>query len=227
MVTRFSFPILIAAALALSACGGSDDGHFDVAFIESEQDLFAVGVRLSLGGQHVRSAIRSGLVTLDAHGEVIPALADRWNVTEEGSIFVFRLRDGTWPNGQDLTAESVRRALRQAIVDLRGTSLGLDLAPIDEVRAMAGRVIEIRLASPMPDLLQLLAQPELGLVSGQGETGLMVLSREDGTNLLTLKPPEERGLPEDRNWHDYTRDISLHALSAQDAVERFEDGDIE
>ena len=121
-------------------------------------------------------------MALNAQGEVVPALADRWNVIEDGSIFVFRLRDGTWPNGEDLTATSVRDALQRAIRSLRGTSLGLDLVPIDEVRAMAGRVVEVRLASPMPDLLQVLAQPELGLVHGQGETGPMVLER-DGERL--------------------------------------------
>src|SRR5690606_41450711 len=46
------------------------------------------------------------------------------------------------------------------------SSLGLDLAPISEVRAMAGRVIEIRLSNPVPMLLQLLAQPELTLSRG-------------------------------------------------------------
>ena len=63
-------------------------------------------------------------MALDANGEVVPALADRWNVIENGGIFVFRLRDGTWPDGEDLTAASVREALLTQIRALRGTSLG-------------------------------------------------------------------------------------------------------
>jgi oligopeptide transport system substrate-binding protein len=221
------FAAVLAAALMLASCGSGGDGTFDVGFMDSESNLFATGVRLSESGQHVLGATRSGLVTLDMAGEVVPALADRWNVTDDGSIFVFRLRDGTWPNGQELSAESVRVALNRAIRELRGTSLGLDLAPVDEVRAMAGRVIEIRLASPMPDLLQLLAQPELGLTNGTGETGPMVLARDDGTAVLSLRPPLERGLPEMADWRDYTRDIHLHAADPADAVERFEDGDLD
>jgi ABC-type transport system substrate-binding protein len=222
-----SLPLLCAATLALAGCGGSDDGNFDVIFMESEASLFSNGMRLSSGGQHVRAASRSGLVALDANGDVVPALADRWNVIENGGIFVFRLRDGTWPDGEDLTAASVREALLTQIRALRGTSLGLDLVQIDEVRAMAGRVIEIRLASPMPDLLQLLAQPELGLTHGEGETGPMVLERGDDGALLAMRPPVERGLPDEEGWRDFVRDIRLSGMAPAQAIARFDDGDIE
>ncbi|MFC3101562.1 ABC transporter substrate-binding protein [Altererythrobacter lauratis] len=224
---RFRLPTVLAAALLLASCAGGN-GEFDVAFMdEDEASLFTGGIRLSEGAQHIVGATRSGLVAMDATGEVVPALADRWNVTDGGSIFVFRLRDGTWPNGEDLTAESVRDALRRAIRNLRGTSLGLDLAPIDDVRAMAGRVVEIRLASPVPELLQLLAQPELGLTNGEGETGPMVLVREEGGAVLSMRPPPERGLPEEENWQDKVRAVHVHAVPAAQALERFGSGEFE
>jgi len=226
MVRRPFLPVLLLATLGLTACSG-DNGDFDVAFMDGEDNVYATGVRLSESGQHVLAATRSGLVALDQQGEVVPALADRWNVTDSGSIFVFRLRDGTWPNGEELTAESVRVALNRSIRALRGTSLGLDLAPVDEVRAMAGRVIEIRLASPMPDLLQLLAQPELGLSSGEGETGPMALVRGEGSAVLSMRPPRERGLPDEEDWQSRVRDIHLHAFDPATAIERFGDGEIE
>jgi ABC-type transport system substrate-binding protein len=227
MGRRVSILSLAGIALWLASCGSADDGQFDVAFIESEETLFADGNRLSQAGQHVRAATRSGMVALNQQGEVIPALADRWNVIEDGSVFVFRLREGSWPNGEELTADSVRRALDRSIRNLRGTSLGLDLSPIDDVRAMAGRVVEIRLSSPMPDLLRLLAQPELGLVNGEGETGPLELEREDSGAILTLRPPEQRGLPLDEDWQDFARPIRVHALGPEQAMERFANGEIE
>ncbi len=222
-----SFALGLALSFGLAGCGSGDDGSFDVVFMEGEATLTTSGVRLTPGGQHVRAATRAGLVALDAQGEVVPALADRWNVIENGSIFVFRLRDGAWPNGEELTATSVRDALQRAIRSLRGTSLGLDLVPIDEVRAMAGRVVEVRLASPMPDLLQVLAQPELGLVHGAGETGPMALERDDAGVLLAMRPPAERGLPDEEGWRDYTREIRVAGLDPQAAVARFDDGAVE
>ena len=79
---------------------------------------------------------------VDERGRVIPALADRWIVTDDGLSYIFRLRDGDWPDKTPITGETARTALLQAISALRGTPLGSDLAAIGEVRAMAGRVSE-------------------------------------------------------------------------------------
>src|SRR6187551_1561569 len=112
MAFRWLTVPLLAALLA--GCG-SDDGAVDIAVIDTPESLFAGGVRLSAGAQHLRAATNAGLVALDAEGETVPALADRWIVTDDGRSYIFRLRDGTWPDGDDLTAESARRALNQAI----------------------------------------------------------------------------------------------------------------
>jgi ABC-type transport system substrate-binding protein len=229
MISRWLLLPLIA--LALAGCGRDDDGAVQVAFIDTQEDMFATGVRLSSGAQHLRAATAAGLVSLNAQGEVVPALADRWIVTDDGRSFIFRLRDGTWPDGRELTAESVRAALRETIRALRGTSLGLDLAPVDEVRAMAGRVVEIRLSTPVPMLLQILAQPELALMRGSAEngagTGDMVLTRDESTAVLTMKPPAMRGIPEQADWEQYVRAIEVRAQDARQAIEQFDNGDIE
>src|SRR5690554_3646052 len=192
--------IIPLVALALAGCSRGNDGALEVAFIDSAENLFDTGLRLSSPAQHLRAATESGLVALNAQGEVVPALADRWIVTDDGRSFIFRLRESTWADGSALTAESVRAELRSAIRALRGTALGLDLAPIEEVRAMAGRVVEIRLSAPVPMLLQLLAQPELALSPGRsgdtGGSGPMLMKRDGSTAVLTMKPPEDRGIPE-------------------------------
>jgi oligopeptide transport system substrate-binding protein len=221
---RLLVPVL--AALALAGCG-RNDGAVEVAFIDTPEQLFAGGVRLSAGAQHLRAATGAGLVALNAQGEVIPALADRWIVTDDGRSFIFRLRDGTWPDGRELTADSARAALLEAIRALRGTSLGLDLEPIDEVRAMAGRVVEIRLSSPVPMLLQLLAQPELVLVRGEGGSGDMLLARVGDHAVLTMKPPAARGVPEERDWESRVRALGLRPASAAQAMKLFDEGEVD
>jgi oligopeptide transport system substrate-binding protein len=218
---------LLAAALALAACGSGSDGPLPVALIDSEDELFASGLRLSYGGQVVRAATGAGLVTLDAQGEVTPALADRWIVADDGRSYIFRLRDGDWPDGAALTGESARDSLRRAIRDLRGTSLGLDLAPVSEVRAMAGRVVEIRLTTPMPDFLRLLAQPELALSHGGFPAGPMTLERHEGGATLSFKPPEARGVPAESEWQQYVRPVAISALDVRAALAAFEEDDVE
>ena len=208
----------------LFGCGAFDEGALDVALIGTEESAYAEGLRLSEAGQLVRAATQSGLVRLDAQGEVVPALAERWIVTEDGRSFIFRLRDTPWPDGSPMTAESARDALLRAQRGLEGTSLGLDLDAIEDVRAMAGRVIEIRLKSPEPYLLNLLAQPELALFHTGGGTGPMLLDRSEEGARLDFRPPDERGLPEQENWREDVREVTLSVLSAQEATARFSDG---
>jgi ABC-type oligopeptide transport system substrate-binding subunit len=225
--------IVTGALLTLAACSRSD-GPLDIAIIGEPDEVFASGVRLSEGAQVVRGATGAGLVALDAQGEIEPALADRWIIADDGKSYIFRLREGTWPDGAQLTGESARQALREAIRRLRGTSLGLDLAPIDEVRAMAARVVEIDLKAPMPDFLRLLAQPELALSHRGFQAGPMILDRvrEEGKNgptttELKFRPPEMRGEPQREDWRRYVRPVGVEALAAGPALAAFDRGDVD
>ena len=236
-MTRIVFLSLLAApvlaTLALGACAKSDDGPLQVSLIGDPAILDqAQAVRLALPAQLVRSATGEGLVGLDAQGRVVPALADRWIVTEDGQSYIFRLRNGVWPGGAPITGESAAAALRRALASLRGTALGLDLAPVGEVRAMAGRVVEIRLSSAMPDLLSLLAQPELGLPFKNKGAGPMTLERspkpsgDKASALATLDPipPEKLGLPAEEGWQRRARTLRVRIEPAARAVRRFDEG---
>ena len=217
--------VLIIAALTLSGCGNGADRPVEVAVIGDPNAPFQTGPRLPLAAQLIRSATVEGLVGFDQQGRVIPALADRWIVTDDGQSYIFRLRDGVWPDGGNITGDSARTALLQAITGLRGTPLGSDLAGIKEIRTMAGRVLEIRLNGPVPDLLHLLAQPELGLARNGRGAGPMKLTRDRLTAVLQPIPPEDRGLPSDEGWSQRSRLLHLHALSAAKAIQRFDNGE--
>ena len=211
----------LVLALMAAGCGSSSDRAVEVAVIGDPGSPFASGPRLPLAAQLVRSATAEGLVGFDEQGRVIPALADRWIVTDDGLSYIFRLRDGTWPDKIPLTGDSARAALLQAIGSVRGTPLGADLAGIDEVR---GRVVEIRLRQPQPDFLQLLAQPELGLMRKGRGAGPMRQTREKRALLLKPIAPEDRGLPQIEDWAERSRKLRLVAITAPRAIERFNAG---
>jgi ABC-type oligopeptide transport system substrate-binding subunit len=224
---RFWLPLFL---MLLASCGPSNgSGPVNVAIIGTPESLFQQGVRLSPAAQHVRAATFEGLVALDPGGQVVPALAERWIITDDGLSYIFRLRDSTWPDGEEITATEVRRLLRESILRLRGTSLGLDLAKVAEIRAMTGRVVEVRLSGPMPDFLRLLAQPELGFVRNGSGAGPMVLSRiKDSRAIrLTALPPETRGLPAREDWEALARPLIVEARPARQAVEAFSRGDVD
>lgn len=217
----------LALALLLAGCDNASDRAVEVAVIGDPGAPFAGGARLPLAAQLVRSATAEGLVGFDERGRVIPALADRWIVTDDGLSYIFRLRDGTWPDKSPLTGETARTALVQALANVRGTPLGADLAAIEQVRAMAGRVVEIRLRQAQPDFLQLLAQPELGLTYKGRGAGPMRLVREKRGVLLKPIAPEDRGLPQVEDWAERSRNLRLSGLSAPRAIERFNTGKVD
>lgn len=226
---RRPLPLLSGLVLALTTAGCNDasDRAVEVAVIGDAAAPLASGPRLPLAAQLVRSATAEGLVGFDERGRVIPALADRWIVTDDGLSYIFRLREGTWPDKTPLSGESARAALLQALAGLRGTPLGADLAAIAEVRAMAGRVIEIRLRQAQPEFLQLLAQPELGLLRKGRGAGPMRLVREKRGVLLKPIAPEDRGLPPVEDWAERSRNLRLTGLPAQRAIERFNAGEFD
>ena len=223
------------AVLAGGCAGERDDGITDIAFMEAGDDLMADGVRLSYAQAHVRAATEQGLVTLDAEGQVVPAIAERWIVTDDGESYIFRLRDielageagrdgDNGPDARRLTAAEVRDALLSAIRRLDGTSMGRDLAKIRDIRAMTGRVVEVRLRSAMPGLLQLLAQPELALAIPGVQLGPMTARAEDGHVVLDAVRPMLRGLPEQADWDEMVRPLRVYGATAEEAVRGFYDG---
>lgn len=227
MLARRVRPLALGLIALLGGCIGDEERPVEVAAIGSSAAAFVSGPQLPYPAQLLRGATFEGLVGFDEQGQVVPALADRWIVTDDGLSFIFRLRDGTWPDGSDITGETARAAVLRAISAQRGTALGADLAVIAEVRAMAGRVIELRLSRRQPELLQLLAQPELGLVRAGRGAGPMKLRREKDSALLRPIPPQDRGLPQDQRWADRARQLELVSLPARTAIEGFNKGEID
>lgn len=222
-------------ALLAASCSSPDEEALRLAVIGEAGSAFETGARLSVAGQMMRSATAQGLVTLDGSGDVVPALAERWIVTDDGLSYIFRLRDGTWPDGTRLTGEDAAEALRRALAGLRGTPLSADLGRVEEVVARTGRVVELRLSRPNPDLLRVLAQPELGLLrsdngnrgNGNRGSGPMAVERKGDAALLRPYAPEELGLPEERRWHERARSLRLSTLPAVGAVTSFREGSVQ
>ena len=226
MTVRFALACLIALACAplLGACSASDDEDgLPVVVIGEPESIFEDGLRLSSGAQLVHDATSSGIVALNAEGEVVPSLGESWIVTEDGRSFIFRLRQLTWPDGEPLTAQDARDSLVRTISELRGTSLGLDLRKVDEIRAMTTRVIEIRLTGPMPEFLQLLAQPELAITRDGESIGPMRLTRAGATAILEPTSPEAIGLAGSER-DAAGKPVRLRALPAAEANRAFSSG---
>jgi oligopeptide transport system substrate-binding protein len=52
----------------------------------------------------LKRALTQGLVSFAPDGNVEPALAERWIITDDGLSYIFRIRDTVWSNGQGCTS---------------------------------------------------------------------------------------------------------------------------
>ncbi|WP_416365372.1 ABC transporter substrate-binding protein [Sphingobium sp. JS3065] len=163
-----------AALMAAMLTGCSDEGSGTVTvsvvgdpadFAKPLENLPDPGAKLFL------ETTAQGLVAFDASGEILPALAQRWIVEDEGRSYIFRLRRAFWPDGRKVMAKDVGRLLMARIEALRRLDPAGPLDAVQDVVAMTGEVIEIRLAAPRPYVLQMLAQPQMAILSRDGGTG--------------------------------------------------------
>lgn len=163
--------IAIAAA-AICGCGKDSDGLTRVGTIGPDPKLVeTVTAPLSTGEALVRANMAQGLVRFDERGQVVPGLAERWNVSDDGLSYIFRLQTGEWPDGRKIRADDIAKILSRQLRPASANPLKDTLGAVSQIVAMTDRVIEIRLSAPRPNLLQLLAQPEFGLVRASVGTG--------------------------------------------------------
>ena len=218
-------PFVWTLCALLAGCGQADNTTRDVSFIGERASLFQTD-RLPLppAAAMVRAATMQGLVARDASGELVPALAQRWIVTDDGQSYIFRLQDTLWNDGTKITAAQVAESLRQQIQRARRGQLAPDLTTIRDVRAMTGQVIEIRLNAPKPDLLQIFTEPELGISRKGYGTGPLVKTRQG--DYLDFAPRPPAIVEDDTQDADDIRTpaLRLRAERAARAIARYREG---
>ena len=100
-----------------------------------------------------------GLVTIDRNLDVVPDLAESWDISADGRVYTFRIRpDAVFHDGKPVTAEDVRWSLErvtdplteapnvdQYLGDIVGVDAKLagDVLEISGVQVINGRTIEI------------------------------------------------------------------------------------
>jgi ABC-type oligopeptide transport system substrate-binding subunit len=110
---------------------------------------------------------------------IVPNLAERWEIADDGLRYVFHLREGlTWSDGVPLTAHDVEFGIKRVLnPDAPGSSVAIyfvleagedyylrrhaDPARIG-VHALDDRTVEFRLAAPAPYFLSVMNRPDGG-----------------------------------------------------------------
>jgi len=221
MVTRSPLALLLlAATLLVAGCGAEETGPISVSAVGGEPRIANPNRGpLDPPSAVLLEAAAQGLVRFDAGGEIEPALAQRWIVSDDGLRYTFRLGKAGW-SGRRITAEQVVARLRAAAAPASRNPLKPILGAIDEIVAMTDDVLEISLKSPRPNLLQLLAQPEMAIVrGGEGSGPYRAERRPDGS--VQLVPVETDGAEGEESPRHL---LLLRGESAAVAAARFGEG---
>lgn len=150
------------AALALAACGsgsGSTDtaGTSSAAADESAEIVIGstnepTGLVRNVGGssgvsQTMTRNVFEGLTSVDVDGQVIPTLAESWDVSEDGLTYTFHLQpDVTFHDGTPLTADDVVWSISEAIGPDSKSARKSDLLVIEQAVAVDDATVELDLS---------------------------------------------------------------------------------
>ena len=214
---------LLAAVAATPACRERSEGAVKVVVVGGKPKLVDPSTGpLSPSDAVLVSSIAQGLVRFDEGGDIVAGLAERWNVSDDGLSYIFRIASTNWSSGRKVTAQQVARVLKRSISASSKNPLKDALGAVDDIVAMTDRVIEIRLKAPRPNLLALLAQPEFAIIrSGYGSGPFTIDERNSRADELRLvwdkaSPDEETSRRDE---------VLLSGLPAQRAVQAFAAGD--
>jgi oligopeptide transport system substrate-binding protein len=133
----------------------------------------------NLQDMQLQMALFDRLVERLAEDTIVPSLAERWEVSDDGLKYLFYLRPGLlWSNGERLTASDVEYGIKRnldpgrpgismaiyfALAGAQGFGLGHHQDPNRVgVRALDDRTVEFRLAAPAPFFLSVVNRPDGG-----------------------------------------------------------------
>jgi ABC-type transport system substrate-binding protein len=154
-----------------------------------------------------------GLVTLDEKSQVVPGLAERWDVSPDGRVYTFHLKPGVkFHNGRDLTAKDVEYSFMRALhKDTRSVTAMTYLNDIvgarelseGKVETLAGlkvvddRTVAITLGGPRPYFLGKISYVTCSIVNREAieaNGGRVDEKSLTGTGPLTLAEYQQGAL---------------------------------
>lgn len=183
----------LALALAIGAIGCSSElpapigrahpegtpprrgGIMNLATIGDVRALDPANITDGLAPQMIEAAI-AGLVDYDGNGTIVPSIAERWVVEDDGKTYRFFLREGVrFHDGEEVTADDVKRSGERALhpsapnpfASYFASLVGFDDFAAKKTESLAGievegrYVLRYRLKEPDATFLRVLAMPML------------------------------------------------------------------
>jgi len=166
--------ILAATALALASSTAAFAARTDVVVgvVLEPPHLDPTAGAAAAIDEVVYANVFEGLTRIGPAGEVEPALAASWDISDDGKVYTFKLHEGVkFHDGTDLTAEDVKFSLDRARAeDSTNAQKGL-FAQIDSVEAVDATTVKVTLKQPQGSFLYNLGWGDAVIVAPESAEG--------------------------------------------------------
>ncbi|MBQ9827909.1 MAG: ABC transporter substrate-binding protein [Lachnospiraceae bacterium] len=160
--------VMVIAAAALTGCGGGKQNAESTSGTDpsDEQPTSGGSVKVGMtqdlvsldphsisdaGTRNVVFNIYEGLVKPTADGDLIPAVASDYKISEDGMTYTFTLRDGIkFHNGDSVTAKDIVYSLKR-YAEIQGESSAFSV--VEKIEAVDDKTVEISLKEKNTEFL--------------------------------------------------------------------------
>lgn len=147
-------------ALTLSGCSGKRQGEssksqITVGIPQDVEDSLDPHKAVAAGTEEVLFNIFEGLMKPDSDGNLVPAVASDYKVSEDQKTYTFTLREGVlFHDKTPVTAEDVKYSIERCADTGDGAPLVAAFSNIESVNVLEdGKAVEIQLKEPDTDFL--------------------------------------------------------------------------
>ena len=162
MIRGFRFGVFAFIALvAMVGCGGGGAPQSNTppntlyVALEAEPPELDPNFSSAYVDRQVMASLYDKLVDIDENGEIVPMLAKSYDVSDDGKVYTFHLRDGIkFHDGTEFNAEAVKYNLDryQEEDSVRST----EVEPIESVEAVDEYTVRVTLSKPFAPFLAVL-----------------------------------------------------------------------
>ncbi len=142
--------LAICSALAFAAgAATAQDSDVMIALQLEPPHLDPTSAAAGAIDQVLYSNVFEGLTKFGPSGEILPSLAESWEVSDDGTVYTFHLQDGvTFHDGSEMTADDVVFTLERARGGDSTNAQKALFAGIEKVEAVDPQTVRVTLSEP-------------------------------------------------------------------------------
>ena len=148
--------VLVAAALALASSTAAMAARTDIVIgmrLEAPHLDPTAGAAAAID-EIGYANIFEGMTRIGASGEVLPALAESWEISDDGKVYTFKLRTGVkFHDGTDFDAEDVKFSYERAMAEDSTNAQKALFAQIETIEVVDPSTVTITLKQPQGSFL--------------------------------------------------------------------------